>query len=154
VTISEAHTHDRNATKKPSHEKKNVRPYLLNGLRTGTDLAFLLMGLISGALQRWWGLNPKPMLTGVAVWLYDRIYGMLRSFLDRKASIIVSPLFQSLDVVDDIDSFDSFFPDTQRCWVVVDDSGDEDGRIPTQVNVLPLYPTRPWQLPPTTLSAH
>lgn len=37
--------------KKPIHEKKKTRPYLLTGFRTGMDLAFLLYGLSSGADQ-------------------------------------------------------------------------------------------------------
>jgi len=37
--------------KKPIHEKKNTRPYLLTGFKTGIDLAFLLYGLSSGADQ-------------------------------------------------------------------------------------------------------
>lgn len=40
--------HERNATKNPSHEKKNTLPYLSNGFNMGIDLAFWLMGLISG----------------------------------------------------------------------------------------------------------
>jgi hypothetical protein len=35
---------------KPSHEKKNTRPYRSKGLRTGIDLAFRLLGLISGEM--------------------------------------------------------------------------------------------------------
>jgi hypothetical protein len=34
--------HDQNAMKKPMYEKKNTRPYLLTGLKTGIDRAFLL----------------------------------------------------------------------------------------------------------------
>lgn len=41
--------HDRKAIMKPNQEKKNVRPYLSTGLRTGMERAFLLIGLISGA---------------------------------------------------------------------------------------------------------
>lgn len=40
--------HERNATKNPSHEKKNTLPYLSNGFNMGIDLAFLVMVLISG----------------------------------------------------------------------------------------------------------
>lgn len=40
--------HERNATKNPSHEKKNTLPYLSNGFKIGIDLAFWLTGLISG----------------------------------------------------------------------------------------------------------
>jgi hypothetical protein len=45
--------HDRKAIMKPSQEKKKVRPYLSTGLRTGIERAFLLIGLISGALHNW-----------------------------------------------------------------------------------------------------
>jgi hypothetical protein len=45
--------HERKAIRKPNQEKKNVRPYLLMGFRTGIERAFLLMGLISGALHNW-----------------------------------------------------------------------------------------------------
>jgi hypothetical protein len=38
---------------KPDQEKKNVRPYLSMGLSMGMERAFLLMGLISGALHNW-----------------------------------------------------------------------------------------------------
>jgi hypothetical protein len=48
---------DQNAMKKPHHEKKNTLPYWLTGLRTGIDLAFLLMGLIVGAVQSTEGEN-------------------------------------------------------------------------------------------------
>lgn len=34
---------------KPNHEKKKTRPYLLMGLNIGTERAFLLIGLTSGA---------------------------------------------------------------------------------------------------------
>jgi hypothetical protein len=37
--------------KKPRYEKKKTRPYLLTGLKTGIDLAFMLRGLTSGADQ-------------------------------------------------------------------------------------------------------
>lgn len=53
---------DKKATKKPNHEKKKVRPYLLMGLRIGIDLAFLVMGLTSGASQRCDNLNPRPIV--------------------------------------------------------------------------------------------
>ena len=43
---------DMNAIIKPIVEKKNVRPYLSKGFRAGTDLAFLLIGLTSGGVQR------------------------------------------------------------------------------------------------------
>jgi hypothetical protein len=45
--------HDRKAIRKPNQEKKKVRPYLLMGLRMGMDRAFLLIGLVSGALHNW-----------------------------------------------------------------------------------------------------
>lgn len=41
--------HDQNANMKPNHEKKKTRPYLLTGLKMGTERAFWLMGLTSGA---------------------------------------------------------------------------------------------------------
>lgn len=44
--------HDRNAIMKPSHEKKNTRPYLSAGLRMGTERALWLRGLSSGAWTR------------------------------------------------------------------------------------------------------
>jgi hypothetical protein len=34
--------HDQNAMKKPRYEKKNTRPYLLMGFKTGMEVAFLL----------------------------------------------------------------------------------------------------------------
>ncbi len=37
---------------KPNQEKKNVRPYLSSGLRTGIERALLLIGFTSGALHR------------------------------------------------------------------------------------------------------
>jgi hypothetical protein len=40
------------ASMKPIHEKKKTRPYGSVGLRIGTERAFLLIGLTSGALQR------------------------------------------------------------------------------------------------------
>ena len=40
------------AMKKPNHEKKNTRPYLLIGFSTGMLLAFWLIGLIAGALHK------------------------------------------------------------------------------------------------------
>lgn len=40
---------DQNASRKPNQEKKNTLPYWSTGFRKGTDLAFLVMGLISGA---------------------------------------------------------------------------------------------------------
>jgi len=43
--------------KKPHHEKKNTLPYWLTGLSTGIDLAFLLIGLMTGAVQRTEGEN-------------------------------------------------------------------------------------------------
>ena len=42
--------HDRNATKKPSHEKKKTLPYRLIGLKIGIDSALNVRGLTSGAL--------------------------------------------------------------------------------------------------------
>jgi len=45
--------HERKAIRKPNQEKKNVRPYLLMGFKTGIERAFLLMGLIFGALHKW-----------------------------------------------------------------------------------------------------
>jgi hypothetical protein len=50
--------HDQNAMKKPNHEKKKTRPYLLKGLKKGMERAFLLMGLTSGSFHR----NEMPML--------------------------------------------------------------------------------------------
>ena len=44
--------HDQKATKKPNHEKKNTRPYMLTGLNMGIDRALWLIGLTSGALKR------------------------------------------------------------------------------------------------------
>jgi len=41
-----------NEMKNPHQEKKNTRPYLLTGLRTGIERAFLLIGLMAGAFQR------------------------------------------------------------------------------------------------------
>jgi hypothetical protein len=41
-----------NATINPHQEKKKTRPYTLNGFKPGIDLAFLLIGLTSGALKR------------------------------------------------------------------------------------------------------
>jgi len=38
--------------KKPNHEKKKTLPYMLMGLRSGMERAFLLMGFTSGAVQR------------------------------------------------------------------------------------------------------
>jgi hypothetical protein len=49
--------HERNAIKKPNHEKKKTLPYMLNGFKAGIDLAFLLIGLTSGALNRIKGSN-------------------------------------------------------------------------------------------------
>ena len=46
--------------KKPMYEKKKTRPYLLMGLNTGIDFAFLLYGLISGAVQSMF--TRKPIL--------------------------------------------------------------------------------------------
>lgn len=59
---------------KPDQEKKNVRPYLLMGFRMGMERAFLLIGLISGALHNW--ETAKGMST-VVLWphlmlLYSR----------------------------------------------------------------------------------
>lgn len=45
--------HDQKAIMKPNHEKKNVRPYVVEmGLKKGIDRAFWLTGLTSGARQR------------------------------------------------------------------------------------------------------
>lgn len=49
--------HDQNAMKKPHQEKKNTLPYWLMGFSTGIDLAFLLMGLMVGAVQSTEGEN-------------------------------------------------------------------------------------------------
>ena len=49
--------HDKKAQKKPSHAKVKTRPYTLMGLRAGIVLAFLLIGLISGALKSIDGLK-------------------------------------------------------------------------------------------------
>jgi hypothetical protein len=43
---------DMKATMNPHQEKKKTRPYTLNGFKAGIDLAFLLIGLSSGALKR------------------------------------------------------------------------------------------------------
>ena len=43
--------------KNPHHEKKNTLPYWLTGFNTGIDLAFLLIGLMTGAVQRIEGEN-------------------------------------------------------------------------------------------------
>lgn len=44
--------HDQNATINPNHEKKKVRPYVVDtGLRNGIDRALWLIGLTSGARQ-------------------------------------------------------------------------------------------------------
>jgi hypothetical protein len=45
--------HDQKAIMKPNHEKKKVRPYVVEmGLKKGIDRAFWLTGLTSGARQR------------------------------------------------------------------------------------------------------
>ena len=49
--------HDRNATMNPNQVKKKVRPYLSNGFRIGMDLALRLIGLTTGAVHSWDGLN-------------------------------------------------------------------------------------------------
>jgi hypothetical protein len=49
--------HDQKATKKPNHEKKKTRPYMLRTLKKGTDRALWLIGLTSGALKSTLGLN-------------------------------------------------------------------------------------------------
>lgn len=41
--------HDKNATMKPSQEKKKVRPYLSKGLSIGMERALRFNGLTSGA---------------------------------------------------------------------------------------------------------
>lgn len=38
---------------KPNHEKKKTRPYTSKGFRTGIERAFRLIGLVSGADQRY-----------------------------------------------------------------------------------------------------
>lgn len=43
---------------KPNQEKKKTRPYTLMGLSIGIERAFLLIGLISGAVHSTFGLNP------------------------------------------------------------------------------------------------
>jgi hypothetical protein len=45
---------------KPSHEKKKTRPWRSTGLKTGTERAFLLTGLRTGARQRSEALKPIP----------------------------------------------------------------------------------------------
>lgn len=50
--------HDQNAMKNPRYEKKNTLPYLFTGLKIGIDFAFLLIGLISGALHSCLSSNP------------------------------------------------------------------------------------------------
>jgi hypothetical protein len=45
------------AMKNPNHEKKNTLPYWLMGFSIGMDLAFLLMGLMTGAVQSTDGEN-------------------------------------------------------------------------------------------------
>lgn len=37
----------------PNQEKKNTRPYTLIGLKKGTERAFRVIGLTSGASQRY-----------------------------------------------------------------------------------------------------
>ena len=39
------------AMKKPHHESRKTRPYMLRGFKTGMDLALWLTGLISGAFH-------------------------------------------------------------------------------------------------------
>jgi hypothetical protein len=55
---------DQKAMKKPIHEKKKTRPYLLTGLKTGIDLAFLLYGLRSGAAQSLFTAKPIVKIRG------------------------------------------------------------------------------------------
>lgn len=55
---------DQKANRKPNQEKKKTRPYLFTGFKTGTDRAFLVMGLTSGLLQR--RERRKPMSATVA----------------------------------------------------------------------------------------
>lgn len=43
---------------KPIHEKRKTRPYGSIGLKNGMLLAFLLMGLTSGAFHKWATLKP------------------------------------------------------------------------------------------------
>jgi hypothetical protein len=50
--------HAKKAIINPNQAKLKTLPYLLKGLRTGTDRAFPLTGLISGAFQREVTLNP------------------------------------------------------------------------------------------------
>ena len=42
---------DQNATKKPNHEKKNTRPYMLITLKKGIERALWLTGFTAGALK-------------------------------------------------------------------------------------------------------
>jgi hypothetical protein len=56
--------HDQNAMKKPRYEKKKTRPYLLTGLKTGIDLAFMLCGLTSGADQSMFMANGMMKVQG------------------------------------------------------------------------------------------
>ena len=44
--------HDRNAVINPTQENVKTLPYTLKGFNAGIDLAFLLIGLTSGALNR------------------------------------------------------------------------------------------------------
>lgn len=53
--------------KKPRYEKKKTLPYLSTGLKTGMDFAFLLIGLISGALQSCLSWNPMLKIWGTGI---------------------------------------------------------------------------------------
>jgi hypothetical protein len=55
--------HDQNAMKNPRYEKKNTLPYLFTGLKIGIDFAFLLIGLISGALHSCLSSNPMAWIS-------------------------------------------------------------------------------------------
>ena len=55
--------HDKNAIRKPNHEKKNTLPYMLNGLSTGMDSAFMLIGLTFGARHK--DVISKPIFHSV-----------------------------------------------------------------------------------------
>ena len=61
--------HDQKAMKKPNHEKKNTRPYMLMTFRMGTERALWLIGLTSGAFHSSATLTMllKPRLAAVSV---------------------------------------------------------------------------------------
>lgn len=54
---------DKNATKNPSHEKKNTLPYLLMGFNIGTDNALYVTGLMSGERK----MLVKMLFEGIVV---------------------------------------------------------------------------------------